>query len=179
MSRWYGSEPVWWAPFERDARLRFGSDLAHRYGDGRLTYRLSGLDVVGETDPVLVTISFYADPWYDTYGQRPQDFPRVHAKPGVASKHRYAADDALCLWYPYDPEERRWTSEKGLLDLLGIVERHLFLEHCWRRTGGHAGGDWIVEDAPHGLPEGRDWSRIGSTRPRRRRAVGHGFRRPP
>ncbi|MER6599171.1 hypothetical protein ACFWRZ_34330 [Streptomyces rubiginosohelvolus] len=41
--------------------------------------------------------------------------------------------------------------------LLRIVERHLFLEHYWRRTGGHADGEWIVEDAPHGLPEDRDW----------------------
>ncbi len=78
-------------------------------------------------------------------------FPHVHAKPGAASKHRYPGDDALCLWNPRDPPDRRWTSDKGLLDLIEIVRRHLFLENYWRATGGHRGGQWLVEDAPHGL----------------------------
>ncbi|MFH8564630.1 hypothetical protein [Streptomyces sp. NPDC017988] len=120
-----------------------------------------------------MTIRFFESPPYATYGQKPEDFPRVHAKPGAASKHRYADDDALCLWYPYDPVEHRWTSDKGLLDLIEIVRRHLFLEHYWRLTGGVHGGRWLVEDAPHGLPGSGAWR---SSRPQRRRAVGHGHR---
>ncbi|MFK0235392.1 hypothetical protein [Streptomyces vinaceus] len=174
MGIWYGIRPRWWAPLERDARHRFGDDLRHSYGKGRLTYRLSGLDVFGEPTPVPVTVCFFDEPCYPTFGQRPQDFPRIYAKLGAASKHRYSTDGALCLWYPYDPEERRWTSPKGLLHLFEIVRTHLFLEHYWRLTGG----EWLVEDAPHGLPGGNAWVPASSARPRRRRAAGRGPRPP-
>ncbi|MQA86677.1 MAG: hypothetical protein GEV03_19090 [Streptosporangiales bacterium] len=152
---WYGAAAAWWAPLERDARRRCGPALRHRYGydygEGhRLVYLLSGLDVVGDPDPVDVTITFYANPPYPTYGLPPQDSPRVHAKVNATSKHRYP-DGALCLWYPLDPPDRRWTSDKGLLDLIEITRRHLFLENYWRATGGHHGGEWLIEDAPHGF----------------------------
>ncbi|MGW7137721.1 hypothetical protein [Streptomyces xanthophaeus] len=100
-------------------------------------------------------------------------------KPGATSKHRYSTDGALCLWYPYDPEECRWTSPKGLLHQLEIVWTHLFLEHYWRLTDGENGGEWLVEDAPHGLPGNSGWGPASSSRPRRRRAAGRGPRRPP
>ncbi|KAA6224419.1 hypothetical protein CP973_14360 [Streptomyces albofaciens JCM 4342] len=123
---------------------------------------------MGEPDPIDIRIRFYEQPPYSTYGQRPQDFPRVHAKPGAPSKHRYSSDDALCLWHPLDPDERRWTSSKGLLDLIEVVRTHLFLEHYWRLTGGEPNGRWLVEDAPHGLPRSAVWN---SSRRRRRQAV--------
>ncbi|MGW7406816.1 hypothetical protein ACWGI9_24365 [Streptomyces sp. NPDC054833] len=176
MPEWYGVQPVWWAPLERDARLHFGDALRRTYRRDSLTYLLSGLDVIGEQDPVDVRIRFYKDPPYKTYGQRPRDFPRVHAKPGAPSKHRYSNDDALCLWHPLDPEERRWTSSRGLLDLIEIVRTHLFLEHYWRLTGGEQGGWWLVEDAPHGMP-GSGACR-SSQRHRRRTAAGPGPRPP-
>ncbi|PSM39997.1 hypothetical protein C6Y14_29015 [Streptomyces dioscori] len=138
-----------------------------------MTYELTGLDVTGEPEPVDVRISFYKDPPYPTYGLKPQDFPRVHAKQGALSKHRYSADDALCLWHPLDPEERRWTSSKGLLDLIEIVRTHLFLEHYWRLTGGEHDGRWLVEDAPHGMPGSGAWRSS-----RRRTAGGRGLRQP-
>ena len=141
MPVWYGVQPAWWAPLERDARRRFGSALRHAYHRGSLTYELSGLDVIGEPAPVSVKVRFYEDPPYTTYGQDPRDFPRVHAKPGAPSKHRCSHDGALCLWHPLDPQERRWTSAKGLLDLIEIIRTHLFLEHYWRLTGGEHGGN--------------------------------------
>lgn len=176
MPTWYGAQPAWWAPLERDARRHFGDALRHKYRRGSLTYELTGLDVTGEPDRVDVRIRFYAHPPYSTYGQKPEDFPRVHAKPGMPSKHRHSSDDALCLWYPLDPEEQRWTSSRGLLDLIEIVRTHLFLEHYWRLTGGEAGGQWLVEDAPHGMPESGAWR--SSRRHKRRTAAGPGPRRP-
>lgn len=172
MGLWYGVQPAWWAPLERDARHRFDGALRHTYAAGRLIYEVKELDVVGAR-PLDVRISFFEHPPYDTYGLQPSDFPRVHANPGAASKHRYPQDDALCLWHPYDPEEHRWTSENGLLDLIEVVRTHLFLEHYWRLTGGAQGGRWLVRDAPHGLPGSSAWR---SSRPRRRRAAGHGHR---
>lgn len=176
MPLWYGVQPSWWAPLERDARQHFGDALQHTYDQGSLLYELAGLDVIGEPDPIDVRIRFHSNPPYPLYGQRPEDFPRVHAKPGVPSKHRYRFDDALCLWYPLDPEERRWTSSKGLLDLIEIVRTHLFLEHYWRLTGGEQGGQWLVEDAPHGMPESGAWR--SSRRHKRRTAAGPGPRPP-
>ncbi|KAA0930766.1 hypothetical protein FGF04_29025 [Streptomyces apricus] len=141
-----------------------------------MTYDLTGLDVTGESDAIDVRIRFYADPPYPTYGQKPEDFPRVHAKPGASSKHRHLPDDALCLWYPLDPAERRWTSSRGLLDLIEIVRTHLFLEHYWRLTGGESSGQWLIEDAPHGMPESGAWR--SSRRHKRRTAAGPGLRQP-
>ncbi|MET0522405.1 MAG: hypothetical protein ABW156_10610 [Jiangellaceae bacterium] len=97
------------------------------------------------------TNGYYADPPYPTYGLPAQDFPKVFAKPGATSKHRYRHDDSLCLWQPQDPTESRWTSDKGLLDLIEITRRHLVLENYWRETGGEHGGIWVLPDAPHGL----------------------------
>jgi hypothetical protein len=148
---WYGATLAWWAPLEREARHRFGPTLQYKYGRGTLTYVVEGLGVIGDSDPVTMTIRFYAKPPYDTYGLPPEDFPRVFAKPGATSKHRYPDDDALCLWHPHDPPDARWTSSKGLLDLIEIAHQHLFLENHWRETGGPDGGEWVLPDAPHGL----------------------------
>jgi hypothetical protein len=51
----------------------------------------------------------------------------------------------LCLWYPNDPLEFRWCWDKGFHDFVLILQRHLWLEEFWRRTG-----IWPSEDAPHG-----------------------------
>jgi hypothetical protein len=68
----------------------------------------------------------------------------------LTSLHRFG-DNALCLWQPRDPPERRWTSKLGLLTLIELIRRHLFLELHWRKTGGQRCGVWLLEDAPHGL----------------------------
>jgi hypothetical protein len=51
----------------------------------------------------------------------------------------------LTHWHPLDPPHRRWTSDQGLLVLIELIRRHLFLELRWRQTG-----TWVLEDAPHG-----------------------------
>lgn len=167
MIDWYGAHPSWWAPFEADARRRYGPELTHEYRADlntglpiaalprdrgvRLVYQVRDVLVVGTPAVVDVAITFWAQPAYDTYGQAPQDFPQVHAEPGLASPHRYP-NDALCLWYPWDPVEQRWHHGRGLLDLLEVTRRHLYMERHWRRTGGHRGGVWLLTDAPHGTP---------------------------
>ncbi len=176
MPAWYGAQPAWWAPLARDARRHFGDALRHTYHRGSLTYELTGLDVVGEPDPIDVHIRFCANPPYSAYGQEPEDFPRVHAQPGAPSKHRHSFDDALCLWYPLDPEEHCWTSSRGLPDLIEIVRTHLFLEHHWRLTGGEPDGQWLMADTPHGMPESGAWR--SSRRHKRRTVTGPGPRRP-
>jgi hypothetical protein len=152
---WFGTTAAWWVRLERDARRRLGPALRHWIGpeavwqkdDPRvLVYYIDGMDVVGDARPVDVEIRFYADPPYDTYGLAPEDYPRVFANRGATSPHRMP-DGSLCIWYPWDPPHRRWTAEKGLLELVELTRQHLFLENYWRRYN-----IWPVEDSPHGPP---------------------------
>ncbi len=52
----------------------------------------------------------------------------------------------MCIWYPGDGEDQRWVPEDGLLALLGMTAVHLFKEAYWRETG-----EWLGEEAPHGV----------------------------
>jgi hypothetical protein len=149
---WYGSGPAWRVALEARARREYGSRLSVRLDAGRLTYTID-LGVPGRIHPVPVTISFYDTPPYNCYGLPPADYPRVHAEPGALSPHRMPSDDALCLWYPLDPAERRWTADKGPLDLLDITTSHLLYEAHWRATGGASGGVWAGDQAAHGFAE--------------------------
>lgn len=115
-----------------------------------LKYRIA-LDVRGPNDPTDIVVRFYDYPPYETYGLAPADYPRVFAEPGMASKHRMPDDDALCLYYPLDPPWRRWTADKGLLDLLDLIADHLGFEAYWRATGGDDGGIWVGDEAEHGF----------------------------
>jgi hypothetical protein len=150
LAPWYGLDAVWRVLLERDARRTFGDALRHTATHNELTYQLDDLDIPGDSQRRSIRITFHAQPPYPTYGQRPQDFPRAHATPHAPSKHRYPDDDALCLWQPLDPPDRRWTSDQGLLVLIELIRRHLFLELQWRQTG-----TWILEDAPHGFGRAR------------------------
>lgn len=82
--------------------------------------------------------------------------PRVLCLDGpsgaAASEHRVGKHE-LCLYYPFDPPERRWRPENGLLALLTLARRHLYCEFLWRRDGY-----WPIEEAPHGetIPARRD-----------------------
>jgi hypothetical protein len=152
MFDWYGLDASWFYPFERDARRRYRKRLSVQHGADVLTYRLRGLDVPGD-DLHDLTIAFYRRPPYNTYGRKPEDSPRVHTSVRRDSKHRMPSDDALCLWFPHDPSDRTWTSSQGLLVLIELAARHLLFEREWLETGGHRGGRWPVEDAPHGFSE--------------------------
>lgn len=130
--------------------------VAVRHSRSRvLVYKHAGLDVPARRDPVMVRIEFHESPTYDTYGLAAIDYPRVFADPGASSKHRLPGD-ALCLWFPRDPDDRRWHHHDGLLALLNTVRNHLFFEDHWRATGGHGGpgqreGIWLGDEAPHGF----------------------------
>lgn len=52
---------------------------------------------------------------------------------------------ALCLWYPDDPENLRWSWVDGLDAYIRVVQRHLWSEEYHRRWG-----QWPGEAAPHG-----------------------------
>ena len=117
-------------------------------------YRLNGLFVPGR-EPIDVRVAFFATPYYDTYKLPPQDYPRVFADPGAISPHRMPGDDALCLYFPHSPPERRWRSTDGLLMLLDLVRDHLFFETHWRDTAARGKGEWLGAEAPHGFPQSR------------------------
>lgn len=61
----------------------------------------------------------------------------------TASPHRFD-DRRLCIWYPSDGPDRRWTPDDGLLVLLGMIAVHLFKEAYWRETG-----QWLGDEYPH------------------------------
>jgi hypothetical protein len=142
-SSWWGSSTEWILPFEGAARRRYGTSLHRVESSARLTYTVE-LPVIGRDLAVPVRIEFHRYPDYLTYGLKGMDYPRVFADKGTRSPHRMP-DDSLCLYYPGDPADRRWTAEDGLDELLNLTARHLFAEEYWREN--HA---WPFEEAPHG-----------------------------
>ena len=139
------------------------ADPAARYEQRRvLVIEHAGIDIPGRRDPVPIRIEFHERPDYDTYGLPAIDYPRVLADPGATSKHRLPGD-ALCLWFPRDPDDRRWNHSHGIVPLLNLTRNHLLFEDHWRATGGHGGagrreGEWLGDEAPHGFPDLRQAS---------------------
>jgi hypothetical protein len=74
---------------------------------------------------------------------RSSDTPTVLVDGPTESPHRYAAG-SLCMWYPYDPPERRWMRRDGAAALAGHIVKHLVLEDWWRQTG-----EWAGEQVRH------------------------------
>lgn len=62
-------------------------------------------------------------------------------------KHTFGSQ-RLCMWYPHDPDDRKWRIEDGLLKLLDTAVMHLFMELYFRETG-----DWPGKEAPHEVPK--------------------------
>lgn len=79
------------------------------------------------------------------FGPDSPNTPAVYV-PGLGSPHRYE-DGSLCIWYPYDPPEERWTWRDGGAVLAGHISAHLIREAWWRQTG-----EWVGEEAPHDTP---------------------------
>ncbi|MEV7631203.1 hypothetical protein AB0N64_02215 [Microbacterium sp. NPDC089318] len=78
-----------------------------------------------------------------------RNFPLVYAGQMDTAPHRFT-DGSLCLYYPRDPVQRRWTTQNGLRALLSLVADHLFFEDVYRDTGA-----WIAPQAEHGFPADR------------------------
>jgi hypothetical protein len=58
-------------------------------------------------------------------------------------------ENKLCMWFPSDLPERRWTVNKGLLALIEMALVHLFRERYVALTGE----PWPGEEAPHPADE--------------------------
>jgi hypothetical protein len=117
---------------------------------GRLTYRLR-VPVPTIAQPVAVRIELRtrSKPWR----------PRVYATAPVCLRHRFH-DDALCMWFERDPNDRRWLMSDGIEALLQHTRRHLFQEACCR-----AGEDWPGEQAPGDHRRPRDCPTCGGEGP--------------
>ncbi|WP_433272267.1 hypothetical protein ACQPZA_18795 [Pseudonocardia xinjiangensis] len=88
-------------------------------------------------DQQRVTIEFSANS---------PDIPHIYVA-GPGSPHRYN-DSSLCIWYPLDPPEQRWTWRDGGTALAGHICAHLIRESWWRKTD-----EWVGDEAPHPQPE--------------------------
>lgn len=73
--------------------------------------------------------------------------PIVFVDGPTESPHRYP-DGSLCMWYPIDPPERRWTHNDGAGALVANIAAHLVKEEWYRRTG-----EWKGEEVGHGDPD--------------------------
>ena len=146
---WYGLTPSWQIAVEGAARREHGDDLQLSMQLERITYRLP-VEVPSRLHPVLTEIVFHRQPPYPCWGLAAEEYPRVFAAYGELSPHRMPDDGALCLYYPLAPPRERWRPVDGLLALIDLVRNHLLFEDHWRATGGHAGGEWIGPEQPHG-----------------------------
>lgn len=131
--------------FERDAylaypSLRRSSTGARRYA--RVVYRL------------VVPVEHYAPRMIEIHLRRTSPEPaltRVYSDGPTESPHRYSPHHkdpqkrpSLCIWYPDDPPDQRWTPRDGLLTMIEMTRVHLFKEAWYRETG-----EWLGEEVPH------------------------------
>lgn len=154
---WFGVDPAWTGVVEGAALRDHAPHLTVERQRRRVTYRHRALRVPGRPTPADVRIEFWADaPAADTFGLPPEDYPTIWVDTDLSSPHRMP-NGSLCLFFPDDPPEKRWIARRDGLDtLLVLVQDHLFAEEVWRLSGGVAGGEWVLEQAPHGFPEGRE-----------------------
>lgn len=80
------------------------------------------------------------------FPEPPEERPRVFCLDGpYVPEHRYSRYE-LCLYYPQDPIERRWTRDQGLLGLFDMARAHVAAEELVATEGG----PWALDEAPHG-----------------------------
>jgi hypothetical protein len=60
-------------------------------------------------------------------------------------RHRWREGN-MCMWFPSDAPEKKWTVDKGLLALIEMALVHVFKE---RYAKEHPGEPWLGEEAPH------------------------------
>lgn len=74
--------------------------------------------------------------------------PRMLCLDGpIVRAHRYDERE-LCLYYPPDPPERRWSLDQGLLGLFDMARIHVLAEHSLLMNPQLG---WPLSEAPHGL----------------------------
>jgi hypothetical protein len=151
--------------------LRSPRLAAARLIDCGAIYGLKDVTVLG-SDSQAAVFELVLDPWAAMAAEGyPQEVIAVlvhregeayaspHSDTGRHWKHRYPMEvlrpckprhlGQLCLWYPWDPRERRWHKEDGLETFITMAHRHLMAEEYWRRSGFR---EWPAPDAPHGGP---------------------------
>ena len=125
--------------FEREARARY-PDLTCAGGRGRGARITYGITVMipeyGERRVCISLINGFEPFGAEIRADGPSDSP-----------HRFA-DGCLCIWYPSDPDDRKWVGGDGLAELIAHVRIHLFKEAYWRETG-----EWLGPEAPHEIPK--------------------------
>lgn len=130
---WTGSIPER-LRFERGARTDFPNLTGRpvrRSGRGGFTYT------------VAIDVPFYEQRVVTIRFKNRSTTPYVRADGPDESPHRYG-DNTLCMWYPRDPDDKRWVFTDGLRDLLHAIVAHLWREAWWRETG-----EWLGEEVPH------------------------------
>lgn len=134
LKAWYNDLSVV-ADFERDAIEEYPSLVSCNRMIGSRRWRQYILTVnLLEYDAREVKIKFNSD------SKLP---PRVTVDGPCESAHRYKGG-ALCMWYPKDLDEKKWIFSDGLLELLVMIEFHLYREAWWRETG-----EWPGPEVPH------------------------------
>lgn len=138
------------AAFEANARLANVRFARHEWNANEYRYEfMIGVPEFNETRDVAV---FWSP-------LRPLT-PITHL-PGQACRRHRNLDQyrSLCLWYPEDAPEKRWSLVGGLQELRDLTVVHAFCETCCSR-----GEKWHKPEAPrpHPRPEGcracpEDW----------------------
>lgn len=141
LDTWFGRNPAW------QRMLEFGSEtspehvIAKRENTYSLVYRIVNL----QDAPRSFRVEFRPiSRWGDLVHLPPEEDPAVFADIDRRSPHRHF-DQSLCLFHVEDPPYRRWLPSNGLIALIALVDRHLFLEERYVITGA-----WEGEEAPHG-----------------------------
>jgi hypothetical protein len=103
---------------------------------------------VGRTYTARVTVRFYETRKVKIlFPSGRSKSPTITVDGPTDSPHRYE-DGRLCIWYSDDDSSARWEHGDGLLDLLGLIEAHLFREAWWRETA-----EWLGPEIQHDSPK--------------------------
>lgn len=129
--------------FEAGVRRGFADVKDRKIGKGwkaEIVYVLTvSVPEYDERRKITIRLANFADP----------SLMGVTVDGSTESPHR-RGETGLCLWRWDAPLENQWTPDEGLLALIQYVRLHLFREVYWRETGGHDGGIWAGDEAPHG-----------------------------
>ena len=78
-----------------------------------------------------------------TLTERYSSLPKIVVDGPSDSPHRFDSK-YLCIWYPWDNKECRWIYTDGLLQLIALIQIHLFKEYWWREFD-----EWLGPEVKH------------------------------